>query len=188
MWQDCSNFRFDDKNTAVDYFGEQLQKAGYAYYGTEPMYSGVSGQLFEAHVFLGIVYYQRLVHQVKDKFQARSTGPVNELTQQPVHGRKRGGGIRLGEMERDSLLAHGTTMLVHDRLFACSERSLHYVCRHCGSIVSVLPILSMDGTSVNAVCKQCSTPGMEPIYLPFVFRYLSSELAAMNIRLTVLTK
>lgn len=50
-------------------------------------------------------------------------GPVNAVTKQPVKGRKVGGGIRLGEMERDSLLAHGCSFLLHDRLFRCSDAS-----------------------------------------------------------------
>lgn len=53
---------------------------------------------------------------VSDKFQARSTGAVVPVTRQPVKGRKKGGGIRLGEMERDALLAHGVSFCVHDRL------------------------------------------------------------------------
>eukprot|EP00727_Mastigamoeba_balamuthi_P005578 m51a1_g164 putative dna-directed rna polymerase i subunit (1144) ;mRNA; f:530198-534292 len=183
-WQDASPFRYNERDTAVAHFGEQLKKAGYCYYGTEPMYSGVTGEPFEAQVYIGIVYYQRLVHQVKDKFQVRSFGPVNELTQQPVHGRKRGGGIRFGEMERDSLLAHGTSMLLHDRLFNCSDRSLHYVCRKCGTIIGALPQRDM-----GLYCKTCKTSStVEPLLVPYVLRYLTAELAACGIRLTVLTK
>ena len=43
--------------------------AGYNYYGTERMYSGVNGRELEADIFIGVVYYQRLRHMVSDKFQ-----------------------------------------------------------------------------------------------------------------------
>lgn len=74
--------------------------------------------------------------QVKDKAQVRSTGPINNLTRQPVKGRKKGGGIRFGEMERDSLLAHGASFLLHDRLHNCSDRHIALVCKKCGSMVA----------------------------------------------------
>jgi len=121
--QDATPFKFSEQHTALDFFGEQLKKAGYNYYGNEPMYSGVTGLPLRADIYIGLVYYQRLRHMVSDKFQVRTTGPVHNLTQQPVKGRKRAGGIRLGEMERDSLLGHGTSFLLHDRLMNCSDYS-----------------------------------------------------------------
>ena len=46
--------------------------AGYNYYGTERMFSGVNGQELEADIFIGVVYYQRLRHMVSDKFQVHN--------------------------------------------------------------------------------------------------------------------
>jgi len=74
---------------------------------------------------------------VLDKFQVRTTGPVDPLTRQPVKGRKRAGGIRFGEMERDALIAHGTSFLLQDRLMNCSDYSTAWVCRTCGSLISL---------------------------------------------------
>lgn len=81
--------RFSEKDRAIDYFGEQLLAAGYNYYGNEPMYSGITGQEFAADIYIGVVYYQRLRHMVLDKFQVRTTGPVDPITRQPVKVRTR---------------------------------------------------------------------------------------------------
>lgn len=48
------------------------------------MYSGITGEEFAADIYLGVVYYQRLRHMVNDKFQVRTTGPVDPVTRQPV--------------------------------------------------------------------------------------------------------
>jgi hypothetical protein len=56
------------------------------------MYAGTNGEVLEAQIFIGIVYYQRLRHMVSDKSQVRATGPTNSLTRQPVQGRKKNGG------------------------------------------------------------------------------------------------
>lgn len=75
---------FTEEDTAADFFGEQLRAAGYNFHGNEPMYSGITGQEFAADIYLGVVYYQRLRHMVGDKWQVRTTGPVDQLTHQPV--------------------------------------------------------------------------------------------------------
>ena len=115
-------------STPVDIYEKILIENGFARCGSEVMVNSYSGKQFEVGIYLGIVYYQRLRHmvriffvlvsmlkflfQISDKYQVRSLGPNNPLTHQPIKGRKAGGGIRFGEMERDSLLAHGVANLV----------------------------------------------------------------------------
>ncbi|KAK7755291.1 DNA-directed RNA polymerase I subunit RPA2 [Diatrype stigma] len=159
--QDSTPFRFDEENTAGDFFGHQLMKAGYNYHGNEPMYSGITGQELAADIYIGVVYYQRLRHMVNDKYQVRTTGPVVATTGQPIKGRKRGGGIRVGEMERDALLAHGTAFLLQDRLFNCSDYSRSWICRRCGSFLAMQPTVSPFGGKKKVAstvrCRNCAT-------------------------------
>ena len=115
--------------TAVDFFGAQLEASGYNYHGSEPIYSGLQGTVMRADIYIGVVYYQRLRHMVSDKSQVRSTGPIDSLTRQPIKGRKRHGGIRLGEMERDSLLAHGTAFLMQARVTLIKTNTKTHACK-----------------------------------------------------------
>ena len=202
--QDSTPFQFSEDERAVDYFGEELVAAGYNYVGTEPMYSGITGEECRADVFIGVVYYQRLRHMVSDKAQVRATGPVNRITRQPIKGRKVHGGIRFGEMERDSLLGHGTAFLLHDRLMNCSDYHTGSVCTLCGSLLSPSPYVSGGATSetsalsrgawggktkVEVRCRTCNTgDGCTTIAIPYVFMYLANELAAMGVKLTLSVK
>ena len=149
--QDSTPFQFSEENTATDYFGHQLRKAGYNYHGNEPLYSGITGKEFAADIFMGVVHYQRLRHMVNDKFQVRTTGPVNALTGQPIKGRAKGGGIRVGEMERDSLLAHGAAFILQDRLMNCSDFMRAWICRDCGSFLS--PQVAVPGAGSSSSIK-----------------------------------
>ena len=135
-YKTVETFQKYEGNDIVDHFGKELLKKGYNYYGNEVMYSGIYGTPLKVDIFLGVVYYQRLRHMVSDKSQARSTGAIDILTHQPVKGRKKGGGIRFGEMERDSMLAHGAAFCLNDRLFKSSDYSEGFVCQKCGSILS----------------------------------------------------
>ena len=163
--------------------------------GSEPLYSGLSGCLMHADLYIGVVYYQRLRHMVSDKYQVRATGPVNPLTRQPIKGRKKGGGIRLGEMERDSLLSHGTAFLLQDRLLNCSDKHIAYACARCGDML--LPTTERSaamsvGQSKDDLLNRarlrliCRNPAcmvhtneegndeeVEPIILPYVYLTLA---------------
>lgn len=125
---------------------------------------------------------------------------MDQVTRQPIKGRKRGGGIRFGEMERDSLLAHGAAYLLHDRLHMSSDHHIADVCSLCGSILTTSVIQSnaravrdMVGRDLpggrapkKVTCVSCQTSkGMETVAMPYVFRYLAAELAAMNIKMTL---
>ncbi|CAJ1978018.1 unnamed protein product [Sphenostylis stenocarpa] len=182
----------------VDDLGLLLREKGFNYHGLEVLYSGVYGTELTCEIFIGPVYYQRLRHMVSDKFQVRSTGTVDQVTRQPIKGRKRGGGIRFGEMERDSLLAHGAAYLLHDRLHTCSDYHIADVCSLCGSMLTTTvvqpqkrPVRQIGGLppgrAVKKVaCHACQTSkGMETVAMPYVFRYLAAELAAMNIKMTL---
>lgn len=154
--QDSTPFQFSEENPVTDFFGHQLRKAGYNYHGNEPLYSGITGKEFAADIFIGIVHYQRLRHMVNDKFQVRTTGPVNSLTGQPVKGRAKGGGIRVGEMERDSLIAHGAAFILQDRLMNCSDAHRSWVCRDCGSFLSTQVAVSSVGSSKARIAAKSS--------------------------------
>jgi DNA-directed RNA polymerase I subunit RPA2 len=167
--QDCTPFSFNEDNTAGNFFGDQLRQAGYNFYGNEPMYSGITGKEFAADIYVGVVYYQRLRHMVSDKFQVRTTGPVNSLHGQPIKGRSKGGGIRVGEMERDSLIAHGCAYLLQDRLMDCSDKTRAWVCRACGSFLSTIMVpnqftLARKGGRVEPSgmvrCRACARPAV----------------------------
>jgi len=179
---DSTPFKFDEKNRAVDHFGAKLLANGYSFYGAESMYCGTTGVAMKANIYIGLVYYQRLRHMISDKYQVRAMGPVNELTKQPLKGRKRGGGIRLGEMERDSLISHGCAYLLHDRLFTNSDGEIRWMCKKCGSFLTVFD----NPNECKKWCKVCDNgDDLTRINVPHVLSYLSNELAAMNVKLTL---
>lgn len=181
LFNDSTPFQFDEDVRAVDYFADMLVKAGYQYSGNETLYSGYTGETLKVEIFTGIVHYQRLRHMVSDKFQVRSTGTVHPLFRQPIKGRKRGGAIRFGEMERDGLLAHGAAFLLRDRLAVASDLHILHVCELCGSLLS-----AVRDKSSNMRCVSCENEGkagrVRKVALPYSFKYLTNELAAMNIR------
>jgi DNA-directed RNA polymerase II subunit RPB2 len=123
-----------------------IDKLGMTYYGDEVLYNGVYGEQMDVKIFMGPIYYQRLKLMVADKINARSSGrrtadgvpiPGGAYTakdRQVVSGRAQGGGIKIGEMERDCLIAHGVSGFLNERDMVRGDKFLIYVSRSNGEI------------------------------------------------------
>ncbi|GFU08483.1 DNA-directed RNA polymerase III subunit RPC2 [Nephila pilipes] len=154
----------------VQDISEDLIKCGFNYQGKDVMTSGITGELLQAYIFFGPIYYQKLKHMVVDKIHARARGPRTVLTRQPTEGRAREGGLRLGEMERDSLIGHGTCMLLWERLMISSDAFDVDVCGKCGF---------MGYSNWCHFCK--SSSNIASIRLPYACKLLFQELQSMNV-------
>ena len=101
---------------------EALSQLGYHPYGNELLYNGMNGEMMESEIFMGPTHYLRSKLMTDDKINYRSTGPKNNLTQQPVEGRSNNGGLRIGEMERDGLLSHGISSFINESFTLRSDK------------------------------------------------------------------
>lgn len=101
----------------------------------EWMIHPMHGDLIPNPVSMGLVYYMILPHQSIDKIHHRRYGEVNVLSNQPLSGRSRGGGLRIGEMEIDCLISHGASELVRS-VMCDSDMTKIFVCKSCGYLLS----------------------------------------------------
>ncbi|ESS69250.1 putative RNA polymerase I second largest subunit [Trypanosoma cruzi] len=188
----------DERPRSAEVIGDALQKAGYNRYGREKLIDGISGEEMEADVFMGISGYQRLRHMVNDKWQARArtdahTHRAVTKTGQPVKGRKRHGGVRVGEMERDGLLSHGSAEVVLDRLLHVSDKAKAFICVECGSLLSIYERHATE-YSTWKTCKFCGAGSQEAtdtiafVEIPQVLRLWAAELTGIGIRVVLKTR
>ena len=180
-------------NLDVKTISQELQKLGYESYGNELLYNGLTGEQLETNIFIGPVFYQRLKHMVNDKQHSRSIGPMVNLTRQPAEGRSRDGGFRIGEMERDVMIAHGMSKFCRERLYDVSDKYTAHVCRKCGMLVSY-----NDGdknrmyTSADFtihLCKNCDNKtDFAKVDIPYAYKLMSQELQTINIVPRIITE
>ena len=155
----------------IEDMGNELVKRGFSYSGKDFVTSGITGESLPSYVFFGPIYYQKLKHMVQDKMHARSTGPRAILTRQPTEGRSRAGGLRLGEMERDCLIAYGASQLLLERLMLSSDAHEVDVCETCGML------------GYNNWCQSCqSSRSMVRMTIPYAAKLLIQELMSMNVK------
>lgn len=180
-------------NLDVKSIAEQLQSLGYESYGNEVLYNGLTGEQLESNIFFGPVFYQRLKHMVSDKQHSRAIGPMVNLTRQPAEGRSRDGGFRIGEMERDVMLAHGMSRFCRERLYDASDKYSVHVCKKCGLIASYNDgtqnrMFAKDDFTIHS-CNTCgNTTDFSRVEIPYAYKLMAQELQTINVVPRIMTE
>lgn len=179
---------------------QTLLTSGYERNGCEVLYNGMSGLPLEHEIFIGPTYYERLQHQVEDKQHSRAEGAITVLNKQPTGGRAIGGGQRVGEMERDSILAHGVNGFLKETYCDRSDISESIICEGCGQIAiadygsDLYHCYNCNTSKVSVVAGALtkeqlgvSRTGFNMIQLPYAMKLFIQEMDAMSISARVIT-
>lgn len=150
---------------------KELLSLGFRDNGLETMYNGETGEAFQVGIFVGDMYYLRLKHMVANKIHSRARGPIQLLTRQPTEGRAKEGGLRLGEMEKDTFVAHGAAMLLKERFDA--DRTIVPVCENCGMVAIY------DEFKRRSYCQVCGESAISFIEVSYAFKLILDEFKSL---------
>jgi DNA-directed RNA polymerase II subunit RPB2 len=197
---DCTAFQVKGPNYNV--YGPMLTKAGFNHTGNHILYNGMTGEQVQANIYMGPTYYMRLKHMVKDKINYRARGPNQQLTRQPVQGRANDGGLRVGEMERDALAAHGLAYFLNESFLIRGDEYYMAICNKTGNI-SIYneeknlflspyadgPINFHTNPDGSINIKNLSRFGrsFSLLRIPYSFKLLIQELQVMNVQMRIIT-
>ena len=198
---DCTAFISEGPKDEV--FGKLLTEVGYNKTGTQILYNGETGEQLDAEIYIGPTYYMRLKHMVKDKINYRALGPRTQLTRQTVQGRANDGGLRIGEMERDCMIAHGASRFLQESMLTRGDEYFMAVCNMTGTIaifnesknLFLSPLadgpIKFSGTiddNLNIVNISKYGRQFSVIRVPYTFKLLMQELLTMNIQMRIITE
>lgn len=124
---DATCFRDHDFVSAV----KLLEQKGVKYGGHRRMYNGMTGNWIDTLIFIGPTCYQRLQKFVVDEHYATRKGPTSASTHQPLDGKNNDGGLKVGEMEKDVFVAHGSMRALHEKFYKDSDGVMIPICRVC---------------------------------------------------------
>ena len=160
---------------------KELFDLGFKDNGTEIMYNGVTGEQYQVRIYIGSIFYLKLRYMVANKLHARASGRIQLLTRQPIEGRSKGGGLRVGEMEKDCLVAHGASLLLKERFD--SDKTTIHVCEECGMVAVY------DSFRNKKYCVKCgSNVEINAVEISYAFKLLLDELKSMVIYPKILLK
>ncbi|MBI4439357.1 DNA-directed RNA polymerase subunit B [Candidatus Woesearchaeota archaeon] len=152
----------------------ELLELGFREDGFETMYNGQTGEIYRARIFIGNMYYLKLKHMVANKLHSRARGPIQLLTRQPTEGRAKEGGLRLGEMEKDTFVAHGASLLLKERFD--SDKTTVLVCEGCGVIAI------RDEFRKRSYCPICGDNAeISGIEVSYAFKLILDEFKSLGI-------
>ena len=198
---DCT--AFTNKGSKHKELGKALTKFGYHSSGCEMLYNGMTGEQIETEIYFGPTFYLRLKHMPKDKVNYRARGPRTVLTRQTVQGRANDGGLRIGEMDRDCLIAHGMSSFIKESMMVRGDEYKMAVCNKTGCIAvynekkniflspmadGPLKFISSIDDNMNIVNVSKYGRDFSIVKVPYAFKLLMQELQSMNCQMRLITE
>ena len=193
---------FNNIGSKYKSFGRILTQLGYHSSSNEILYNGETGEQLRMNIFIGPTYYMRLKHIVKDKINYRAKGPRTVLTRQTVQGRANDGGLRVGEQERDAIVAHGLSYFLKESMLVRGDEYYMAICNLTGltaiynssldlfiSPYADGPIKFVGAMESERKIEKITKFGRDfsLIRIPYAFKLLMQELATLNINMRIIT-